>query len=372
MTPEKHPFRFLNTCAAIGIVALVIFILIVGQDITQPIVLAVVIWFIVSSLANAIRGYSSRIRVPVPYGIALLVAFIVSGLALWLLYVIVENNVGSIIDKAPAYGERLKNMLAQFYELLNMKAPPGNPLEQLLGRIDLSPLLQDLATTLTGVAGDIALIAVYVVFLFLEQGIFRRKMLEIARRRDRQVEVGVIMTEISDDIRKYVGIKTLTSLLTGSTSYVVLLWAGVDFAEFWAVIIFLLNYIPTVGSILGVVFPVIVAFLQGEDIAMPIAVAAILTVFQVFIGNWVEPRMMGRRLNLSPFVLIVSLAFWTVIWGVVGAFLCVPIMVIISIILSKFEETQWIAILLSGTGKVKENEMSVANRRRPAGPGPGE
>ena len=315
MTPDSHPYRFLNTCAAIGIVALVIYIMIVGQDITQPIVLAVVIWFIVSSLANAIIGYGRRIKLPVPYGIALLVAFVISGVAIWLLYVIVENNVGQIIDKAPVYGERLKGILADVYQVLNMKVPPGNPLEQLLQRIDLSPLLQDLATTLGSIAGDIGLIAVYVAFLFLEQGIFRRKMLEIARRRGRHHEVGAIMTEISDDIRKYVGIKTLTSLMTGGASYVVLLYAGVDFAEFWAVIIFLLNYIPTVGSILGVVFPVIVAFLQGNDIAMPIAVAAILTVFQVFIGNWVEPRMMGRRLNLSPFVLIVSLAFWTVIWG---------------------------------------------------------
>ena len=359
MTPEAHPYRFLNTCAAIGVVALVIYIMIVGQDIMQPIVLAVVIWFIISSLANAILGNARRYRLPVPFGLALLIACIIAGLALWLLYVIVENNVGQIIDKAPQYGVRLKQILDEIYVVLNMKPPPGNPLEQLVQSIDLSPLLQDLATTLTGLAGDIGLISVYVVFLFFEQGIFRRKMLVIARRRGRQIEVGSIMTEISEDIRKYVGIKTLTSLLTGGTSYAVLTYAGVDFAEFWAVIIFLLNYIPTVGSILGVVFPVIVAFLQGNDIAMPIAVAAVLTVFQVFIGNWIEPRMMGRRLNLSPFVLIVSLAFWTVIWGVVGAFLCVPIMVIISIILSKFEQTQWIAILLSGTGKVKESETSV-------------
>ena len=356
MTPEAHPFRFLNTCAAIGVVALVIYILIVGQTIMQPIVLAIVIWFIISSLANAILGYGRAIRLPVPYGLALLIACIVAGLALWLLYVIVENNVGQIIDKAPAYGDRLKQILDEIYLLLNMKPPPGNPLEQLVQSIDLSPLLQDLATTLTGLAGDIGLITVYVLFLFFEQGIFRRKMLAIAERGERHIEVGSIMTEISEDVRKYVGIKTLTSVLTGGTSYAVLWYAGVDFAEFWAVIIFLLNYIPTVGSILGVVFPVIVAFLQGNDVAMPIAVAAVLTVFQVFIGNWVEPRMMGRRLNLSPFVLIVSLAFWTVIWGVVGAFLCVPIMVIISIILSKFDETQWIAILLSGTGKVKEND----------------
>lgn len=363
MTAEPQTNRFLNGCAAFGVVALAIYVLVVGQSILQPIVLAIVIWFIVGSIAQAVQKLGVGV-VPVPYGVALLVAIVVSGVALWLLYEIVFSNVQDIIFNANAYGLRLRELIREAYTLVGQEPPAGNPLNELINIIDLTPLLRDLASTIGSAAGDIGLTLVYLIFLFLEQGIFRRKMDAIARRSRRPMDVGQLLSEITEDVRKYVGIKTLTSLMTGVTSYAVLLVAGVDYAEFWAVIIFLLNYIPTVGSILGVVFPVIVAFLQGTDIVMPITVAIVLTLLQVFIGNWVEPRMMGRRLNLSPFVLIVSLAFWTVIWGVLGAFLCVPIMVILSIILSKFEETQWIAILLSGTGRMKETDYSEVMPRR--------
>ena len=130
---------------------------------------------------------------------------------------------------------------------------------------------------------------------------------------------------IVSGIRDYIWIKSLMSILTGGVrAYVVLLALGVDFAETWALIIFLLNYIPNIGSILGVIFPAILALIQFDTLWQFLVIAVCLSSAQFLIGNVLEPRVMGRTLNLSSFVVIASLAFWAMLWGVVGAFLSVP------------------------------------------------
>ncbi len=119
--------------------------------------------------------------------------------------------------------------------------------------------------------------------------------------------------------------------------------------------IFILNYIPTVGSTLGAVLPSLQTLVQFGDPTKFLLVLAILGIFpQFMIGNIIEPRFMGRSLNLSPFVIILSLAVWGFIWGVAGLFLAVPLTVIIMIICSHFAPTRWLAILLSRDGQIAE------------------
>ena len=128
-----------------------------------------------------------------------------------------------------------------------------------------------------------------------------------------------ILRKIEDSISNYLRLKTYVSLLTGVLSYFVLLLVGVDGAPFWAFLIFLLNYIPTIGSLVAT-----------------------------------EPKVFGKSLNLSPLVTILSLAVWGEIWGITGMILSVPITVIMIIIFSQFDKTKNIAILLSESGNVDE------------------
>ena len=132
----------------------------------------------------------------------------------------------------------------------------------------------------------------------------------------------------------------------------VLVAVGLDLAGFWAFVIFLLAYIPTIGSLLGVIFPALMALLQFGGISEFLIIAVGLGAAQLVIGNVLEPRMMGRSLNLSSLVVIVSLAVWGSLWGVTGMFLSVPITVVLMIILAQFKQTRPIAILLSANGKV--------------------
>jgi AI-2 transport protein TqsA len=161
------------------------------------------------------------------------------------------------------------------------------------------------------------------------------------------------MQKINLEIKIYLRIKTFVSFLTAILSWIVLKIIGVDFAEFWALLIFVLNYIPTIGSIIAVLFPISFTFIQFSPSLSQFAIVAVLLItIQFVIGNILDPYLSGQSLNLSPFVVFLSLGLWGKIWGPLGMFLCVPLTVIISIILAKFSQTRPIAVLLSGNGKV--------------------
>ncbi len=142
-------------------------------------------------------------------------------------------------------------------------------------------------------------------------------------------------------------------MLTGASSYVILLVVGVDFAGFWGFIIFLLNYIPTIGSLLGILLPALLAVVQFATLGPVLAVLIGGGLTQFAIGNLVEPRLMGTSLNISPLVVLISLAVWGSIWGLAGMFLSVPLTMIAMIVFSYFRPTRPIAILISGNGDIE-------------------
>lgn len=128
---------------------------------------------------------------------------------------------------------------------------------------------------------------------------------------------------------------------------------GVDFAFFWAFLIFILNYIPTVGSLIATIFPAMIALVQFNSFSPFVLVLVLIGSIQLLVGNVLEPKIMGSSLNISSLVVLLSLAFWGSIWGVVGMILSVPITVMMIIVMSHFPGTKNIAIMLSANGKIE-------------------
>ena len=221
-----------------------------------------------------------------------------------------------------------------------------------MDQVDVRALISGVAGAVAKVAGNTGLIVIYVIFLLAEQRTFPRKIEALFPEAGRRKEVQIILSDIQKRTQTYIAVKTLLSLVTAVISYVVLVAVGLDLAGFWAFVIFLLAYIPTIGSLLGVIFPALMALLQFGGISEFLIIAVGLGAAQLVIGNVLEPRMMGRSLNLSSLVVIVSLAVWGSLWGVTGMFLSVPITVVLMIILAQFKQTRPIAILLSANGKV--------------------
>lgn len=151
-------------------------------------------------------------------------------------------------------------------------------------------------------------------------------------------------------IGTYLVMKTLINIALGVTSYAILQFYGIEFAGFWALLIALFNYIPYLGGIIGVTLPTLLVLLEFAAIWPVFIFVLVMCVPQVILGSFVEPWLMGNSLNVSPFVILVSLVVWTAMWGIAGAILCVPIMAILVIIFSEIDATRPLAILLSKDG----------------------
>lgn len=325
------------------------YLLIVGKALILPFVVAIVFWYLIATLARTYARLGTW-GVRMPSWLATVFAVLTFVALLSAFIDLTRNNISQVVAVAPTYQANLEGLAARLVTLTGFHIPT---LDQLMSQLDLGSLAGQIASSLTAFAGNVGIILVYVVFLLFEQKGFSAKLDAIVRDPAKRDKVRRTLLRINNDIRTYIWVKTVLSLVTGGISYVVMRLVGLDFAEFWAVVIFLLNFIPTIGSILGIVFPTVLALVQFPDSLTPFLVVFVcLGATQVITGNVVEPRLMGRSLNLSPLVIILSLALWGSIWGVIGMFLSVPITVIAMIVMAQFKVTRPVAIILSSDGVV--------------------
>jgi predicted PurR-regulated permease PerM len=164
---------------------------------------------------------------------------------------------------------------------------------------------------------------------------------------DQEGRIMGVVDSISQAIGRYIAVKTLVSAMAGVLSYAVLALFGLEFAATWGILIFLFNFIPYLGSLIAVSLPVILSFVQFDEVWKGIVIAIALVGIQQIIGFYIEPRLTGRRLDVSPLLVVLSLVFWGVVWGIVGMILAVPLLVVTKIILDSIKETKPIATLIS-------------------------
>ena len=345
--------KFLNVCAALGILALTVYVLIIGQSFLQPLVVAVMLWYLMITLQQTIMG-TRRFGLRIPYGLAMLLA--IAGVAggIWLLVELINSSINELIASAPQYKDRFQQLVRQAAQLLGLKQE--NPIETLIRQIDIPQMAQTVGVAISGI-GFLGLVLIYTGFLLLEHRTFSRKLEIMSSSESQHTQLRTAFQEISHDIKTYVRIKTALGLITALLVYAIMKAIGLQLAEFWAVITFISYFIPTVGAIISVLGPMLLLIIQFTDIWLIGSVSVAIVTIQVVMNNAVEPRLVGRSLNLSSLVIIVSLVFWGLVWGVLGMFLCVPFMVIINIALSKFDATRPIAILLSADGNVGSRQV---------------
>jgi len=160
------------------------------------------------------------------------------------------------------------------------------------------------------------------------------------------------MKKIEKMLSRYIALKSLVNLSSACLAFVLMWLVGIDSPFFWAALIFFFSFIPVVGPILATLFASVFSLLQFGDFVPFLIILCGVTTIQLIIGNYVEPRLMGNTLNISPLVAILSLAVWGALWGITGMLLSVPISVAIIIILSQFDGTRPVAILLSERGRL--------------------
>lgn len=335
------------------LIPLIFYLLFLGKELLIPLIFALFIWHLINALAALFRFISVKgRRLPNCVCSLLSIGTILSILAIFIQ--MLTTSVYEFVEAAPAYEVNLETQAEKLLQRLDSNQ--RLTLEQFSHKIDLSSMLPQFARAVTSIFGNTAIIFIYLVFLFIEQSSFDQKLSAIFYKDHHKDTVFKIIKKIKSDTLIYVGIKTFTSALTACFSYLVMSIIGLDFAMFWAILIFFFNYIPTVGSILATIFPSLLALLQFESLYPFFIIAGGVTFLQLCIGSLLEPRLMGKSLNLSPLVILFSLALWGKLWGISGMFLCIPITVVTVIILSHFPGTRPIAILLSADGHNPEDK----------------
>ncbi len=339
--------------ATVGLITLTVYLLVVGEQILLPLVLAIMFSYLITALGRRIE----RIRVGrwnPPAWMGLSGAIIAVILILALIVQIVASNISAVVEAAPQYQKQMEEMFAEIStfaaKVLNRERPIT--MTGLLEEINLRAVLERFVDAFQSIAGNTFQVLAYVTFLLLERRMFDRKLSMLFTNQAREQAVRGTLRTIGIKIETYVLIKTGISLLNAVLSYIVLTLFGVDFVGFWSLLVFVLNYIPYIGSPVAMLFPTLLALLQFGSIVMAAFVLGSMWAIQAFVENFIEPRITGRTLNLSPIVMIVSLSVWGAIWGIPGMILSVPLMVIIMITLSQFPKTRPIAIVMSERGEI--------------------
>ncbi len=300
--------------------------------------------------------------------IAVLVIIVVVLFFVWFVFF----SVDMLIQKIPSYASRindldviLKNMARRWVDI-----PDGQSFLSFL-KIDwvgsiIMPTLRSVSSSAIGVLSNVLIVILMTVFLLGERHMVIPKMMNFIPARDED-KISNIWDRIVKQVSRYISIKVFVSIVTGVIFYVIAIIVKLDFALLWGVMAVVLNFIPTIGSIIITALMILMAIIQFAPSIGPILFVAIGTILtQNIIGNFLDPRLSGNSLNLSPFVILAALGVFGYVWGVVGMFLAVPLLSVVQIICANIDAARPLAMLISSGRSYKKNFRDRFERRRPS------
>ncbi|HOU53584.1 MAG TPA: AI-2E family transporter [Myxococcota bacterium] len=302
----------------------------VMRPVLVPLTLALLVTYTLAPLVDGLA------RLKVPRVIGLLVALsLVAGLA-FLLGLLVASSVNQLSERGPEYQQRLIQMGNSLLEWVRAR---GLPIEEttLQERLAALPITSMILGSLNQVLASISTLLLVLVFVFF---------LMSGRRHD--VPRSEVWVEIDRRINRYLLVKVASSTVTGLLTGLVLWAIGLDLAVVFGLLAFVLNFIPSLGSIFAVILPLPVALVQFGTSFETLLVLVIPSAIQMTIGTVIEPRIAGQALSLHPVTVLLSLIFWGILWGLPGMFLAVPVTAVIKIILDRIEATRAFGALLEG------------------------
>ncbi|WP_151717458.1 AI-2E family transporter [Gemmobacter serpentinus] len=352
-SPRGDAPAVITAFAAAGLVALTVLALVLARDILIPLAFALIVAFILWALVDWMGRVPVLRRLPaLARHVAVLAVF---ALVLVLAVTTLRNTVEKLRHDLPQYSANIDTLVTGLDQRFGLEAHlPGGLKRVVTTDIDLEGLARQALADAGSFGGLLVLTALYTTFLLLEYGGLQRKLQLAFPEGDRASRLMALGTEINRRIGGFLAVRTLINLALGVMSWLGLRWMGVEFAGFWAIFIAILGYTPYLGTVLGVGAPSLMALVQTGDLRHAVLTGAMLALMQFILGSLVEPRVMGRRINLSPLMVLISLAVWFALWGLPGAVLAVPMTVSILAALGAWPATRPVAILLSHDGRIGE------------------
>ncbi|MCG8183263.1 AI-2E family transporter [Tenacibaculum piscium] len=346
-----------NSANLIIIIVFIIAALVIGKGILIPFIFALIFWFLTREIRKTIYKIPFAKKF-IPIWLSNILVFTMIIISFSFISEIITNSIMNLSSSYSKYEPNIDVVIKNLNNYFHIDIVKSA--KTIFGDFNYGAVLAETANAISGLLGDTFMIIIYALFMFLEESSLQKKLAKIFYTNETDTEnqenknenMHRMLSKIEFSISNYLRLKTYVSLLTGILSYSILLIVGIDSAPFWAFLIFLLNYIPTIGSLIATVFPAIFSLIQFGEFTPFLVVLIAVGAVQVIVGNIIEPKVFGKSLNLSPLVTILSLAIWGKIWGITGMILSVPITVIMIIIFSQFEKTKSVAVLLSENGEI--------------------
>jgi predicted PurR-regulated permease PerM len=352
MIEAQKELRWIRILLTIIAVPVVVMILKTLKFIFIPLVFAVFLSFVFAPLT----GFLRKKRFPswlIMVSLIVLIIIIFIGISFLL-----TAAINNLMNGFPNYQQRflsitqdivwnLENLIAKMD--ITLGKIPGLDFSQLLSQesFSISKTISGIMTTTLGIGWNFFLIVVFFLFLVAQGGQMHHRFKQVLDD-SRRTQTATTILNIQQKIQKYLLTKTVISLLTAIVGMILMMLFGVDFVLICGILLFVMNYIPNIGSVIASAIPIIICLLQSGFGIRFVSFSLLIIATQMLFGNVIEPKIQGNRLNLSPIMVLVSLIFWGWVWGIVGMLLGVPITSAINIILLQLDEKNLISAIISG------------------------
>lgn len=315
-------------------------LLYVFRAVLWPFTLALVLAILIIALSERVVRLLPKAR---RWTVFAITAVIVGGIIVASMAVVIEG-ASRIVIKMPA-------MLARIDQLLAMIPAPGGrlSLEALAQKVELGPLADRLLSSVQDASAGLGLTLIFLFFLLLSKPMIEKRVQSIVASRGGRGLATVLERSFSG-VESYMYVQSITGLMIALGSWVVMTAVGLDNALFWSLVIFLFAYLPVLGVLVGSVGPTLFALLQFPSLTPAVAVFVGIQIVSSIVGNLVLPKMQADSQNIDPAASLIAVGMWTVLWGVPGAFLAIPLTLALMYALAQYEDHRWLAVLISHDG----------------------
>jgi AI-2 transport protein TqsA len=314
-----------------------------------PILIPFVIAFVLAVLVNAlVRFIKARWAAAPSWAVSLLAGLVVIVLASGGIFVMAQG-AAQMVSQGPALIERLDEIAVGLGRSLHLKEPLH--LSAVIGRVSIADVAGFVLSGMQGLFSGLLLMVVYFGFMLAGRRRMGTKIEAAAGSSSRASAIKQTFSRIAADVEVYVWVQTITGTILTVSAVAVMLAVGLNNILFWAVIFFLLTFIPNIGVTVGSIAPSLFALIQFPTVWQAITIFIVIQIAATVVGNLIYPRLQAQTQNIDPIATLLSLAFWSWLWGLPGAFLAVPLTLISMMIFAQFPSTRWVAALLSNNGK---------------------
>ena len=325
----------------------------------QAVVLPLIIAWLLSYLIAPAINYMTQRKIPTTLAVVIILIILLG--IFYLSATFLYTRISAFAMAYPRYQTRFIELIGV---VTNRWDLPFDPLAGINWGQNIGRFLVSLSGSIFVFVSKLVLVVIFLFFILLGKPYFKYKILKSFSTQNAD-QISSIAFSITDQIRRYLSMQFLISFVTGTLVWLALEIIGVDFAVTWGAFAFFLNFIPTVGSIVASIPPILLAVVQFYPSFLPAIITLICVVsIQMVIGNGIAPKVLGDQLNLSPVVVLLSLLFWGWLWGIVGALISIPIAAAIKIVCENIDTLHPISVMM-GSGKSYKREFDRIEKKFP-------